>query len=133
MAFKRIYSTEVFDEDRGVTVKMAFRFRDILNQFTLCYSDSMVTFEFEVVSEVGMSVSGALEPRATSPQPTTLATHILERTVREGLVRALGGDALSKVNYEAIKAAIQEGVYLLDSDWGKQLKLAPEYKVDFVD
>lgn len=133
MAFKQIYSTEVFDEDRGVTVKMAFRFRDILNQFTMCYSDPMVTFEFEVVSEVGMSVSGALEPRATSPQPTTLATHILESTVREGLVQALGSDALAKVNYEAIKAAIQEGVYLIDSDWGKQLKLAPEYKVDFVD
>jgi len=131
MAFKAIYSTEVFDEDRGVTVKMPFKRNDSPNQITMRYSDSTVTFEFETVFDVGPPVE--LPQGLRSLGNTTLATHILERTVREGLIRALGRDALSKVDYAAIKASIMEGVYLIDSDWGKYLMLVPGYKVDFID
>ena len=131
MAFKAIYSTEVFDEDRGITVKLPFRRNDSPNQITMCYSDPTVTFEFEIVFDVGPPVE--LPEGLRSMGNTILAAHILERTVREGLVQALGRDALSKVDYAAIKAAILEGVYLIDSDWGKYLKLVPDYKVDFID
>lgn len=133
MAFRRVYSSEVFDEDRQVTIKMAFRFRDIPDQFTLCYADPTATFEFEVKCDVGIAVHGELEPRATALRPTTLATHIIESSVRDGLKQALGEDALSKVDYEAIKIAILEGVYMIDSDDGKLLRLSPDYKVDFID
>lgn len=133
MAFRRVYASEVFDEERGVTIKMAFRFRDITNEFTLCYADAVVTFEFDVTCDVGLAVGGELEPGATSPQPTTLATHVIGSSVQEGLKGTLGDDALSKVDYEAIKAAILEGVYMIDSDDGKLLRLSPDYKVDFVD
>lgn len=131
MAFKAVHSTEVFDEGRGVTVKMAFKRNESANQITMCYSDSTVTFEFEIVFDVGPPVE--LSQGLRSLGDTTLATRILERTVRAGLIRALGRDALSKVDYAAIKAAILEGVYLIDSDWGKNLMLVPGYKVDFTD
>ena len=131
MAFKSIYSSEVLDEDRGVTVKMPFRRNDSPNQMAMCYSDSTVTFEFEVVFDVGPPVE--LPQGLRSIGDTTLAAHILERTVRESLVQALGSDALSKVDYAAIKAAILEGVYLIDSDWGRNLLFVPDYKVDFID
>jgi hypothetical protein len=133
MAFRWVYSTEVFDEDRGVTVKMAFRFRDITNQFTLCYADSVVTFEFEVTCDVGLAEHGELERGATAPQLVTLATHVIESSVHAGLKQALGDDALSKVDYDAIKVAILDGVYMIDSDDGKLLRLSPSYKVDFID
>lgn len=133
MAFRRIYSSEVFDELRGVTVKMAFRFKDITNEFTFCYSDRVVTFEFEVRCDVGIAVGGEPEPGATSPKPTTLAMHIVESTVLKGLIGALGNDALSKVDYKAIKAAILEGVYMIDTDGGQLLRFSPDYKIDFVD
>lgn len=133
MAFRWVYSTEVFDEDRGVTIKMAFRFRDIADQFTLCYADPIVTFEFEVRCDVGLPVGGELERGVTAPRPATLAAHVIESSVQEGLRKALGDDALSKVDYEAIKAAILEDVYMIDSDDGKLLRLSPDYKVDFVD
>lgn len=32
MVFRWVYSSEVFDEDRQATIKMAFRFRDIPDQ-----------------------------------------------------------------------------------------------------
>jgi hypothetical protein len=68
MAFRWVYSTEVFDEDRSVTIKTAFRFRDITNQFTLCYADSVVTFEFEVKCDVVLpsmeSLSAAQPPHS---------------------------------------------------------------------
>ena len=60
MAFKAIYSTEVFDEDRGITVKLPFRRNDSPNQITMCYSDPTVTFEFEIVFDVGPPVESAL-------------------------------------------------------------------------
>lgn len=131
MAFKAIYSSEVFDEDHGVTIKMPFKRNDSPNQITMCYSDSMVDFEFEIAFDVDPPVE--LPQGLRSGGNTTLATHILERTVRAGLIRALGRDALSKVDYAAIKASILKGMYLIDSAWGKHLMLVPDYKVDFID
>ncbi|QWT20328.1 hypothetical protein KPL74_21620 [Bacillus sp. NP157] len=133
MAFRLMENAVgAIDESRGITVKMAFRFADIDNSVPFDYIEGELTFGFDTEAEDGIPVGGALIDGESQPRPNTLVTHVLESSVREGLIRSLGPDALHKVDYERIKEDILEAVFVTASDNGRYLRLVPHYKVDFI-
>ncbi|QWT20327.1 hypothetical protein KPL74_21615 [Bacillus sp. NP157] len=120
------------DEARGILVDMAFRFTDIGNRVPYDYAEGDLKFGFDTEAEVGIPLTGPMATGEVEPRPTTLVTHILESSIKDGLVAALGVGALDLVDFDRIKMDIREAVFVVEADRGDYLRLVPEFRVDIV-
>lgn len=133
MAFRVLdHGVGAIDEAQGITVKMAYRFTDSRDRVPYDYIEGELRFGFDTEAEVGIPVGGAIVDGEDAPRPNTLVTHVLERSVEEGLIRALGPDALQTVDVARIKVAILEAVFTAEVDDGRYLRVVPDFRVDFI-
>ncbi len=121
----------VTDESRGITVKMAFGRFDDSGRVSYDYIEDGLAFSFQTEAEKGVPAAGSVGSSEGQPRLMTVATHIIERTIVDGLYEAIGPHALDKVDLDRIKEIIKEAIFVSNIDEGRYLRLVPEFKVDF--
>lgn len=132
----------VVDEERGIAVKMAFGRFDDTSEVPYEYTEQppkgrenphkveSLIFIFQTKAERKKLEDYVYEGQKW-PRFETVATHVIERSLIQGLFDALGPKALEKVDLAHIKLAIKEAMYTSGTREGRRLNIVPEFKVDF--